>query len=178
MDKARSPGCGPTADHVNSRMKFARGAVMPTHHLRSRELASANDTRSRATVGTRSDCRAALSTRSGRRSDRRIRRASMAWQFARRRAPIVRFCPARLLAALTPAQANLAGDSTFFRLRMGRQGRWPNAWAAGGGTARGRSSLGQWSSRAVRSGVGAVVEVGDKGGVAASFHLPAQRRVG
>jgi hypothetical protein len=28
------------------------------------------------------------------------------------------------------------------------------------------------------SGAGAVVEVGGKGGVAASFHLPAQRRVG
>jgi len=58
-------------------------------------------------------------------------------------------CPARLLAALTPTQANLAGDSTFVRVRMGRQGRWPNAWAAGRGTERGRSSLGQWSSRAV-----------------------------
>ena len=87
--------------------------------------------------------------RSGRKSDRRIRRASTALQFARRRAPIVRFCPARLLAALTPTQANLAGDSTFVRVRMGRQGRWPNAWAAGRGTERGRSSLGQWSSRAV-----------------------------
>ena len=81
--------------------------------------------------------------RSGRKSDRRIRRASTAWQFARRRARIVRFCPARLLAALTPAQANLVGDSTFFRLRMGLQGRWPNA--RGGRSwhgARGRSSLG------------------------------------
>ena len=115
---------------------------------------------------------------SGRKSHRRIRRASTAWQFARRRAPIVRFCPARLLAALTPAQANLAGDSTFFCLRMGRSGRWPNARAAGRGTQRGRSSLGQWSARAVPSGAGAVVEVGDEGGVAASFHLPAQRRVG
>ena len=55
--------------------------------------------------------------------------------FARRRAPIVQFRPARLLAALTSAQANLAGDSTFFRLRMDRQGRWPNARAAGRGGA-------------------------------------------
>ena len=76
--------------------------------------------------------------RSGGKSDRRIRRASTAWQFARRRAPIVRFCPARLLAALTPAQANLVGDSTFFRLRMGLQGRWPNARG-------GRSWHGAWS---------------------------------
>ena len=44
--------------------------------------------------------------------------------------------------------------------------------------ARGRFSLGQWSARAVPSGAGAVVEVGGEGGVAASFHLPAQRRVG
>jgi Domain of unknown function (DUF4158) len=47
------------------------------------------------------------------------------------------------LAALTPAQANLAGDSVFFGLRMARQGRWPHARAAGRGTARGRSSLGR-----------------------------------
>jgi hypothetical protein len=39
-------------------------------------------------------------------------------------------------------------------------------------------ALGPWSSRAVPSGAGAVVEVGGEGGVAASFHLPAQRRVG
>jgi hypothetical protein len=76
------------------------------------------------------------------------------------------------------AQANLVGDGTFFRLRMGRQGRWPNARPAGRGTARGRSSPDQWSARAVPSGAGAVVEVGGECGVAASFHLPAQRRVG
>jgi hypothetical protein len=42
-----------------------------------------------------------------------------------RRAPIVQFCPARLLAALTPAQADLAGDSTFCRLRMAVRGGGP-----------------------------------------------------
>ena len=84
----------------------------------------------------------------------------------------------RLLAALTPAQANLAGGSVFFRLRLGRQGWWPDVWAAGRGTARGCSSLGHWSARAVLSGAGAVVEVGGEGGVAASAHFPAQRRVG
>jgi hypothetical protein len=48
----------------------------------------------------------------------------------------------------------------------------------GRGTARGRSSLGQWSAWAVPSGAGAVVEVGGEGGVAASAHFPAQRRIG
>jgi len=37
---------------------------------------------------------------------------------------------------------------------------------------------GQWSAPAVPSGAGAVVEVGGEGGVAASAHFPAQRRVG
>ena len=86
--------------------------------------------------------------------------------------------PVRLLAALTPAQAILAGDSVFFGLRLGRQGGGPHARAAGRGTARGRSSLGHWSARAAPSGAGAVVEVGGEGGVAASAHFPAQRRVG
>jgi TrwC relaxase len=36
----------------------------------------------------------------------------------------------------------------------------------------------EFGVRAVPSGAGAVVEVGGEGGVAASFHLPAQRRVG
>jgi hypothetical protein len=52
----------------------------------------------------------------------------------------------------TPAGRVNPGDSVFFRLRMGRQRRWPNAWAAGRGTARGRSSLGHWSARAAASG--------------------------
>ena len=42
----------------------------------------------------------------------------------------------------------------------------------------GQRCLGLLSWRAAPSGAGAVVEVGGEGGVAASFHLPAQRRVG
>ena len=63
--------------------------------------------------------------------------------------------PVRLLAALTPAQAILAGDSVFFGLRLGRQGGGPHARA-------GRSWHGAWSffsgplvsaGRAVRVGL-------------------------
>ncbi len=61
-------------------------------------------------------------------------------------------------------------------------------WAVrGGGPMPGRQvvaprvvvlSWAHWLARAVRSGAGAVVEVGGEGGVAASAHFPAQRRVG
>jgi hypothetical protein len=95
-----------------------------------------------------------------------------------RRLHIRQFCFGTPAGRVNPAQAILAGDSVFFGLRLGRQGRWPHARAAGRGTARGRSSLCHWSARAAPSGAGAVVEVGGEGGVAASAHFPAQRRVG